>query len=329
MADTFLYNLDRALARREPLAADPLTTAYRLLNGAGDGLPGLTAERYGPLLLASRYEGQADEAALERLVDGLDRRLGMPVFVRRRPKQASGLGAAELALRAPAAPVRGMAAAAAEVLENGLRFLVRMDEGLSTGLFLDMRDLRRAMAGWATGTTVLNTFAYTCAFGVAALSGGATRVLNLDAARPALAWGQANYERNALPADPYDFVVGDAFDWLRRLRRRGEQFGVVVLDPPSYSTTRRTRWVLERDYDALAAAATHVVAPGGLLLACANHGGVKGRRFRELAEQGVAQAGRRAELIGSYGPSPLDFPPPAGQEPALKVLALRIAHRRV
>jgi 23S rRNA (cytosine1962-C5)-methyltransferase len=316
--------LERALARRAPLAADPLSTAYRVLNGAGDGMPGLTVDRYGPLLVVNQYEQEADAPALAALLEALAAlRLGEAIYLRRRPREASRVRAEDLAARAPGVPVWGAGGPAAEVLEHGLRYLARMDEGLSSGLFLDMREVRRALGGWAAGKTVLNTFAYSCAFGVAALAGGATRVLNLDAARPALDWGKRNYALNGLAVDDYDFVYGDVFDWLGRFARRGERFDIVILDPPSYSTTRSTRWVLERQYDALVELAARATAPGGLLLACANHRGVSRARLERLVLKGLAAAGRRATVEGRLGAPELDFPPPPDGEDALKVLALR------
>lgn len=324
MAATVADRLARALARRDRLAADPSTTAYRLVNGAGDELPGLTVDRYGPLLTVNFYEGEASEPLLQDLVEALAAQTSGAIYLRRRPRQASRLSPAELAARAPVLPLHGQGGPTAVVLEHGLRYLVRMDEGLSSGIFLDMRTLRREIRGWSAGRTVLNTFAYTCAFGVAAMTGGASRVLNLDAARPALDWGRENYRLNDLQAQDYDFVYGDVFDWLGRFARRGQQFELVILDPPSYSTTRTTRWVLERQYDDLARMGVLVTAPGGLLLACANHHGISRQRLLTLTLEGVRQAGRHGDLVGSYSAPEEDFPRPQGTEGALKVLAFKL-----
>ena len=84
-----------------------------------------------------------------------------------------------------------------------------------------MRETRARVRAWAAGKRVLNCFAYTCGFGVAATAGGATRVLNLDLSKSALEWGKANYRANGFTPDDHDFVYGDVFDWLARLARRG------------------------------------------------------------------------------------------------------------
>lgn len=315
--------LQLAVARRAPLAADPDTSIYRLVNAAADGLPGLTVDRYGDALVASAYDqdlsGLGDLAALAQLAGA------RAVYARYRPRQASRLTEAELAALAPAAPVAGPDLGPAWVAhEDGLAYLIRPGEGLSVGLFPDMREGRGRVRAWAAGRTVLNTFAYTCGFGVAALAGGATRVLNLDLSKAALAWGQENYRANGFEPDPYDFVFGDVFDWLARLARRGEHFELVILDPPGFARARGRAFSAARDYGELAGLAAQVTAAGGVLLACCNVAELPWRAFRERVLAGLAAAGRQAEIIGIHHEPALDFPAPPGQEPYLKMVWLQV-----
>ena len=219
-------------------------------------------------------------------------------------------------------PAWGEAVESVVVTENGIRYVVRPGAGLSTGLFLDMREVRAWVAEHAAGRSVLNLFAYTCAFGVAALSGGAGHVLNLDLSRSSLAWGQENYELNGLPVDERDFVYGDALDWLARFAKRNQTFGLVILDPPSFSTSKRGHFAVERDYPRLAAAAARVVAPGGILLAATNHAGIAGTRFDAVLARGLAEANRQARLLRRWHEPGLDFPVAPGDHPYLKVRAL-------
>lgn len=208
------------------------------------------------------------------------------------------------------------------VRENGLSFLVRPSAGLATGLFLDMREVRAWVCETATGLSVLNLFAYTCAFGVCAASGGAARVLNLDLSRRYLAWGEENYALNDLGVDAQDFVYGDALDWLGRFARRAQRFDLVIVDPPSFSSSGGATFVAERDYPRLATAAARVVAPGGMLLAATNHGGISRARLDALLARGVSGADRRARRLRSWHEPAIDFPVPTGGAPYLKVRAL-------
>jgi 23S rRNA (cytosine1962-C5)-methyltransferase len=286
-------------------------------------LPGLTVDRYGEVVVANLYDqGPASEDALVVTLAGTTG--ARSVYLKRRARSATRLSAAQVEALAPTMPAWGTAVDEILVREHGLRFLIRPGAGLSTGLFLDMRETRARVRELADGRTVLNLFAYTCAFGVAAAVGGAARVLNVDLARPALEWGQQNYRLNGLSPQPYDFVYGDALDWLRRLARRGTRFDLVIADPPSFSSVKGRAFAVSRDYAQLAAACARVVAPGGLLLCCANEVRLPRRAFRAVCLQGLREAGRTARVRSFDGASRLDFPMPPGTEDPLKVLLLEL-----
>jgi 23S rRNA (cytosine1962-C5)-methyltransferase len=157
------------------------------------------------------------------------------------------------------------------------------------------------------------------------MAGGAKRVLNIDASRRVLEWGEENARLNGQPVDRYDYVAGDVFEWLERLARKGEAFELVVVDPPSFASTRTSRFSAAKDYAALATLAARVVAPGGRLVACCNLATLAPRRFETMVAEGVARAGRRAGGGESLGPSPVDFPSSAEHPAALKVRVLELA----
>jgi len=208
-----------------------------------------------------------------------------------------------------------------DVIENGARFIIRPAEGLNPGLFLDMREVREFVRASAAGNTVLNCFAYTCAFGVAALQGGAARVLNLDISRHYLDWGRENVELNGYATVLTDFVKGDVFDWLKRFGRRGQKFDVVILDPPSYSTTHETRFAVEHDTARLVALAAPVVQPGGTLIACTNYEQLPQRGFVSRVREGLA--GTAARIVETWHEPDLDFPVAPGAQPYLKVCVVK------
>jgi 23S rRNA (cytosine1962-C5)-methyltransferase len=302
-----------AVQRREPLFGHRDLTAYRLLHDAADGTHGLAIDRYSGVLIV-----HADsEAVLEGWREPLREAFGAyrSAFAKIHPSHAS---------RATLETQRlwGRPCDAATVLENGARFEIRTGAGLNVGLFLDMREVRTWLRSIAEGRRVLNLFAYTCGFGVAAMLGGASRVLNLDLSRNYLEWGQINYRLNDLRVDTRDFVYGDAFDWLTRFARRSETFDVVIVDPPSFSSSRTGTFAVERDYSRLATAAARVVAPGGILLSATNHAGMPDAHFDAMLRTAVDAAARphRTERRW-HEPSP-DFPVAVGGTPYLKVRAL-------
>ena len=314
--------LNAAWQRRAALHTVPHTNAYRLINRAGDGFPNLAVDRYDRVLVAHVYsQGVAVEpprAILEALAQQAH---AQAVYIKYRPAQANTLSEQQRRQLTPPEPLWGQAIDQIEAQENGLRFLIRPAEGLNPGLFLDMREGRAWVRDHAAGKTVLNCFAYTCAFGVAALHGGAARVLNLDISRHYLDWGRDNVALNGFPAAHTDFVKGDVFDWLQRLGKRGQKFDLVILDPPSYSTTHDTRFAVERDTARLVALAAPVVQPNGYLVACTNCEQLPQRGFVQRVREGLT--GFSARIVETRHEPTLDCPTAPGGKPYLKMC---IAH---
>jgi len=242
-------------------------------------------------------------------------------YLKLRPRRASRVTDAERREYARAEPLWGRPIEQVEALELGARFAVRPAAGLSVGLFLDMRDVRTWVRTNTVGRSVLNLFSFTCAFGVSAMLGNARRVVNVDVSRPYLEWGQANYRLNDLAADPRDFIYGDAFDWLARFARRGARFDLVIVDPPSFSSTP---FAIGRDYPRLIDAAARVVTRPGILVAATNHAGTSEARFEAWLRAGLETAGRHAEVMARWHEPETDFPVAPGQTPYLKVRALAL-----
>jgi 23S rRNA (cytosine1962-C5)-methyltransferase len=329
--------LRRACERRWGLArADSgpsATSALRLVNEEGDSLPGLAVDVYGDWLVAHLLDDPAptgspaaagQNARRDRILDELAALGFAGIYLKVRPRQANVLVDTRREDLAPAGPVRGLAAPdPLSILEEGMPLLVRLGDGLSTGLYLDQRANRVRVRELARGARVANLFAYTCAFTVAAALGGAARTVSVDVSAAALERGRENLAvAGALRAE-HALVAEDALSWLTRAARRGERFDLVVLDPPSYSSTKRGRFVATTDYAGLAALALAVVAPGGRLLACTNHRGISRARFRRI----LFDAGRMAKCeIAQVKdlPPPADHPVSPGGEPNTKSALVRI-----
>jgi 23S rRNA (cytosine1962-C5)-methyltransferase len=315
--------LRQAADRRWGVAHLPETTAFRLANGAGDGLPGVDADVYGDHLVVS-LSGDAAVLAREAVLDAAFALGPAGVYLKVRPKHASVVADTRREDLAPRAPVRGAPAPEEfTVHELGLPFLVRLGDGLSTGVFLDQRENRRRVRQTAAGARVLNLFAYTGAFTVAAVAGGARSSVTADVSAGAIAWARRNLE--AVAADPACHVLRevDVIPWLDRMAPREEPFDLVLLDPPSFATTKHSRFSAESDYRALAARAMRVLAPGGRLLACTNHRGVPRVKLRRSLHE-AARDGAREVVQMKDLPDPEDFPPEPGREPHLKCVLVTL-----
>ncbi len=324
--------LDRAVERRWGLGRSELgpqtTTAFRLVNEEGDALPRLAVDVYDRWLVAQLYDDElwASAERRERVLNALGALGFEGVYLKLRPKQANVLVDTRRADLAPSTPVRGTPAPdEVAIMEEGTPLLVRLGDGLSTGLFLDQRRNRSRVRGMTANMAVANLFAYTCAFTVAAALGGARRTVSVDASATALDRGRANLANAGVVAESaHAFVVDDAFAWLARAARHRELFDLVVIDPPSYSTTRRGRFVADSDYATLAAAAFAIVAPRGRLLACTNHRGISPSRFRRILFDGGRDANREVAQVKDLAPAQ-DFPVAPGAAPHMKSALVTLA----
>ncbi|PTA69887.1 class I SAM-dependent methyltransferase [Deinococcus arcticus] len=223
------------------------------------------------------------------------------VYLKRRPVEARHAANVARDQLSPPEPVWGEPLPELVATEAGVPFLIRPGADLSTGLFTDARPARAWVRAHSAGRRVLNTFAYTCGFGLSAALGGAAAVKNVDLSRKVLAWGQANYALSGLSAPEQDFLYGDVFEWLTRLERRGDHFDLVVLDPPSFARGKSGVWRAERDYARLAGLAARVTAPGGRVLTLLNHAGVSGPQLGRMVQSGLREQGRQAALQESFG----------------------------
>ena len=323
-ANALFDALDVAREERFALGRSHETTAFRLVNEGGDGLPGLAVDVYGDHLVAHFYEEEA-LASEGVIVEALGALGFAGIYLKRRPKQANTLVDTRTESLAPRGPVSGTAADdEIEIREQGVPYLARLGDGLSTGIFLDQRENRRRVRALSAGKRVLNLFAYTCPFTIAAAAGSASRTVSVDASRVAIERGERGLAHAGLAGDHHLFVVEDVFAHLDRIARGRERFDLVILDPPSYSSVGTSRFSTSSDYRTLAAQAMRVVAKDGQLLACTNHRQTVRAKLRRLLHEAAREAEREVTQMKDV-PPPIDFPPPWGKEHHLKSVLVRLA----
>jgi 23S rRNA (cytosine1962-C5)-methyltransferase len=284
-------------------------------------VPGLFVDRYGEVAVIhadSQLILDSWLAELRATVGGL-----CPTgYVKVHPPGVARLSDEARRELAPSDPAWGLDVDEISVVENEVTYVVRPAIGLSVGLFLDMREVRAWLRSVCRGRSVLNLFAYTCSLGVCASLGGASRVVNIDVSRPYLEWGKVNYGLNALEVDARNFIYGDAFDWLNRFARRSQAFDLVIVDPPSFSSTP---FAVTRDYTRLVAACARVISPGGCLLAATNHAATPDGQFETWIQEGLLRAGRTGRGLRQWHEPRVDFPVPRGGRPYLKVRAVELS----
>jgi 23S rRNA (cytosine1962-C5)-methyltransferase len=304
---------------------DEDTNAFRLISGAADGFADVVVDWYaGDALVQWQtervfpefYEKLHAHTVYEQIVTKQKRTAPTRV-------SCSGGSVNRQALpdqRFTEAPLQPLI-----VRENGLRFLVKFGEGLATGIFLDQRENRwRLMQMPLAGKTVLNCFAYTCAFSIAAATAGANTT-SIDLSQNYLDWGKENFRLNGLDPAAHQCIAGDVFGWLRRFEKRATKFDVILLDPPTFSTTKRGRvFRAARDYLELETMAIRLLAPGGVLFASTNQRTLAAGEFEKTLCEAVRVRGRAIQSL-DFETLPFDFRVAEGERPHLKTFWTRLA----
>jgi 23S rRNA (cytosine1962-C5)-methyltransferase len=276
------------------------TDAWRLVNGEGDYLPGLVVDRYGDFVVCQFLTAGAEQ--LKPLVVEALAALVRPrgIFERSEGsvRTAEGLARAAGVLAGDEPP------ADLTIVESGRRYRVDIRGGQKTGFFLDQRANRDLVATLAAGRRVLNLFAYTGGFSIAAAHGGAAHVTSVESSAAALAQAEAVWSLNGLAPETGTFARADVFAYLRRDRPPAD---FVILDPPPFARRRADRERALAGYKEINLQALRTCAPEALLMtfSCSQH--VEAAAFADAVAAAAVDAGRVCQLLVRLGPA-LDHP---------------------
>lgn len=296
----FLAALAQAKEKRKPFFESEDTTAFRLFNGDGDGIGGLTIDYYDGFLVVSWYNVgiyQFRKVILESIQD---------VFVRARGIYEKN--------NFPKAPVKsqhiiGEQAPEPHIIkENGVKYATYLNEGWMTGIFFDQRDVRYdIMNHYGVGREVLNLFSYTGAFSVAATMGGAIKTVNVDVAKRSLELTKEQFEVNGLDPSQHEIRVIDVESYLDYANKHGLSFGLIVIDPPTFARSSQGTWSVEEDYSRIISQSLNLLEKGGTLIVSTNAWKLSQEDFYEIVDQGFSQAGADGIMVEEYG-LPQDYP---------------------
>ena len=310
---------------------DPNTNIYRLIHGSADRWKGLYVDRLGDYLLiqsaqslTKKQKEETQELQHKLKLKGiyfkkLNRRIQKTSSKDSTPQLISGIKAPE----------------SFEALELKIHYILSFEQGYSTGLFLDMRDNRQRLLtnhiepGFSIFDrsigipSVLNTFSYTCSLSLCAAKTGAATT-SIDLSKKYLDWGKENFKLNNLNPKNHNFIYGDTFDWMKRLKKKGMLYDLVIIDPPTFSRSKTSGlFQTKKHYEMLANAASHLVIKNGILLACCNTSTFSLSNFKSNVRYGVFKGGRKI-IQSVHSKQPLDFPT-SQEEPAyLKAYWLRL-----
>lgn len=270
------------------------TTAYRLLNAEGDGIPGLVADRYGDLLVIS-IETAGAEFYRNEIIDALIKEVSPHGIYERSKGPARALEGLEERVgvvwgREPPTTM--------EIMEHGLRFLVQVKEGQKTGFFLDQRENRRLFQDLSAGARVLNCFSYTGGFTVYAMRGGAQEVVSVDVSESAVIMIDENLKINGLDNKSHRGVRADVFDYLRCENSR---YDLICLDPPPFAKARKDVRSAFRGYRDINRLALKMLKQNGLLMTFSCSGALDEETFYQAICQAAAEAVGTVRLLTRLG----------------------------
>lgn len=286
-----------ALGLRRAAAGRIDSNGVRLLHGEGDFVPGLVLDVYADTGVL-RYDGAAAWAFWRPYVPVVVDACAQGGFRLERIWARGGRGEEGAVAWGDAPP------ASISIHESEARYRVDVVRGQKTGFFLDQRDNRRLIGRLSADARVLNLFAYTGGFSVAAALGGARHVTTVDLARPAVDAAVQHMRDNGVPASAHEFVVGDAFAFLASARAAGRRFDVVVCDPPSFAPSESSHAKALIAYRELHRAALAVVEEDGLLAtaSCSSH--VTHEEFALAVAEAATQERRSVRVIARRGAGP-------------------------
>ena len=276
---------------------DQTTDAYRLINSDGDGLSGLTIDRYGDVLLCEVYS-LGVSLRLHRWIELIHELCGTKfarVHVDHDLGSLEGIKPSQFKELNAAAPDR------VKIKEHGVRYEVDFAEGHKTGFFCDQRDNRKEIARFTQGKRVLDLCCYTGGFSLnAKVLGGASEVTSVDLDEKAIAQAKRNANLNQARLH---FVHADAFAYARQMQQNKETWDVVILDPPKFIFTRdeHGNWEGRQKYEDLNQLALSLVKPGGIFVTCSCSGLLSEVDFESHVIKAAHRLNRRLQFFSKTG----------------------------
>lgn len=289
----FAERFAAAKNRRNHYYRNEQTTAFRLVNGEGDGLGGLIVDLYEDFAVFSWYNEtlyfnrKTIVTAFKKIFPEIKGAYEKIRFESSLPesKQMYGKEAPEPLL----------------IKENGIVYATYLNEGLMTGIFLDQHEVRgRLSDGLASGKTVLNMFSYTGAFSVAAAMGGAVQTTSVDLAKRSLPKTKEQFTVNGLDLEQQKIHVMDTFEYFRYAKKKELLFDLIVLDPPSFARNKKKVFSVAKNYGDLIEDSVDILHPQGTIIASTNAANLSPEKFQQLIEDALDKKGVSYEQTAAY-----------------------------
>ncbi|MCZ0704229.1 23S rRNA (cytosine1962-C5)-methyltransferase [Natronobacillus azotifigens] len=299
--DFFDQKIRDAINHRHSLYQNKETTAFRVFNGEGDGIGGLTIDVYAGYYLITWYSlgiYQFKDLILQALKHAVD-------FEGVYEKKRFDTGGKYVEDDDFVAGER--AEFPLIIKENGVNFAVYLNDGPMTGIFLDQREVRKTIRDlYAKGKTVLNTFSYTGAFSVYAALGGASKTTSVDLANRSLPKTVEQFQVNDLDDKAHEIRVMDVFNYFNYAVKKNLTFDMVILDPPSFARSKKHTFSAAKDYVGLLKDAISITSKDGVIVASTNFSGFGMDKFKRFIDKAFEESGSTYSVVETFS-LPEDF----------------------
>ena len=297
----FEKTLKDAFSQREFFYKSSETTAFRVFNGEGDGIGGLTIDYFDGYYLITWYS-KGIYHFREFIIDSLKELVEYKGIYQKKRFDESGKYIEEDDF---VTGDRGEFPLL--VKENDVNIAVYLNESAMVGVFLDQRDVRKTLRDvYSKGKRVLNTFSYTGVFSVFAALGGAVKTTSVDLANRSKSKTIEQFRVNEIDDDAQDIIVEDVFNYFKYAVKKGLLFDVVILDPPSFARSKKFVFSAEKDYKNLLKEAISITEDNGIILASTNASSFGMDKFKGFIDTAFKESNKRYKIIEEYS-LPEDF----------------------
>lgn len=298
----FSDKIKAAIQYRKDLYKDENTTAFRVFNGEGDGVGGLTIDYFEGFYLVTWYS-LGIYTFKEDVLAALKSQVAYKGIYQKKRFDAKG----QYLDDADDFVCGSRGEFPLIVKENGANFAIYLDDGPMVGVFLDQREVRKTIRdSYAKGKTVLNTFSYTGAFSVFAALGGAKKTTSVDLAKRSRSKTEEQFSINGIDPEAHDIIVEDVFNYFKYAVKKEILFDVVVLDPPSFARSKKHTFSVAKDYVKLLKEAIQITNKGGVIVASTNYANLNMAKFKEFIEKAFKELGGKYKIEHTFS-LPKDF----------------------
>ena len=291
----FFYDkLRNAFSKRLKFYHSRSTNAFRVFNGEGDGIGGLTIDYFDEYYLITWYS-RGIYKFKDHIIKSIKALVSFDGIYEKKRFDNNGM-----AIEEDSFYIGKRAKEPIIVKENNVNFAVYLNDGAMVGVFLDQKDVRKSIRDhYSKGKRVLNTFSYTGAFSMAAAKGGAITT-SVDLASRSLEKTTENFKINNIDVNNHQIIVQDVFLYFKEAKKQNKKFDVVILDPPSFATSKENKFSASKDYKNLVKSAIDITEAGGVIVCSTNCASFNMDKFKRFIDEAFIEKEKHYGILEEH-----------------------------